>query len=78
MNFKKEPPTEEGFYWVKPVFIGIEFLECEKEVEKMEISIAKVIMRKTGLCARFIGHKYPYGLQGRSLSKTLWGDRIEE
>jgi hypothetical protein len=81
MNFKKEKPSEDGFYWCKPVFGSVFFLDCDDSIEPSKISIAEVVtLTRTsiGSCqyVRFIGHKLPHSINSPVIKNTLWGRRV--
>jgi hypothetical protein len=83
MNFTDTKPTEPGFYWCKPVFSGVSYMDCDLSIEPGKLSIAEIVELKrmscgTNLHARFIGHKIPHSLGSGLLRHTLWGERIKE
>jgi hypothetical protein len=81
MNFTKDKPTEEGFYWCKPAFSNVAYLEHDNTIKEGKKSVAEIVTLSrmsmgTYLYARFVGHKLPHSLHSPVIKNTLWGEKI--
>lgn len=82
MNFTKDKPTEIGFYWCRPVFGRVVYLDCDESIIQGNISVAEVVELKrasmgSNIHVRFIGHKIPHSIRSPVIQNALWGSKID-
>ena len=82
MKFTKDKPTKEGFYFVKPSFSNVSYLDNDTSLEQSKISVAEIVTLSrmsmgSNLFVRFIGHKVPHSINSIVIKNTLWGIKVK-